>query len=133
LLPRRLPLDLAAMTAALGRISAKADESESEGARWWMTRSESTDYSPELDRQVPDGTVIPSILVPDRAEASRASIRGAARWAGGRWTLELARRLYTGSRFDVPVKTGTLLWVAAFDHAEKRHTRHLRPFRLEVD
>ncbi len=66
-------------------------------------------------------------------ETSRDSIRGVARWAAGRWTLEVARRIYTGSQYDVPIKTGTLMWVAAFDHSEKRHTRHLRPFRLEVD
>lgn len=133
ILPRRLPRDNTAIANALGRISDGPGESESEGARWWMTLSQSVPYAPALDAQIPDGTVIPSVVLSDKIEITRSSIRGMARWAAGRWTLELARRLYTGSPHDVPIKTGVLMWLAAFDHAEKRHTRHLRPFRLEVD
>jgi hypothetical protein len=133
ILPRRLPIDLAAMTLRMGRISNSPSESESEGSRWWMTAKESIPYVSSLDAKIPDGTVIPGIVVPDQFETKRSSIRGMARWAAGRWTLELARRLHTGSHYDTPVKSGVLMWVAAFDHAEKRHTRHLRPFRLEVD
>lgn len=132
-LPRWLPRDVAAVAAALGRVGAGQGESESPGARWWMKASETQPYSPETDATIPDGSVIPSIVVPDVLEPHAASVRGTARWASGRWTLELTRRLYSGSTEDVPVKTGVLMWVAAFDHAEKRHTRHLRPFRLEVE
>ena len=132
-MPRRLPRDLPAMAKAMGRIGDDPKESESEGSRWWMTMAESAPYSQALDAQVPDRTVIPGVLAADRTEEKPSSIRGAARWAAGRWTLEVARRLHTGSRYDIPVKSGVLLWVAAFDHAEKRHTRHLRPFRLDVE
>ena len=131
--PKRLPRDPKAVAAAVGRVSDAPGESESEGARWWMTPSETTPYSRALDDKIPDGTVIPSILVPDTLPTTATSVRGVARWAAGRWTLEVVRRLYTGSPHDVAIKTGVLMWVAAFDHAEKRHTRHLRPFRLEVD
>ncbi len=133
ILPRRLPRDMSATVQAMGRVSDSAAESESEGSRWWMTAGESVPYAAASDAKIPDGTVIPGILVPDTFESSRSSIRGTARWAAGRWTLELARLLHTGSRYDVPIKSGVMMWVAAFDHAEKRHTRHLRPFRLEVD
>jgi hypothetical protein len=132
LLPRRLPRDLAAMTQALGRISDGPGESESEDSRWWMTAAESVPYAAALDAKIANGTVIPGILIPDGVKDTGSSIRGTARWAAGRWTLELARQLHTGSRYDIPIKSGVLMWVAAFDHAEKRHTRHLRPFRLEV-
>ena len=98
-----------------------------------MKYSETEPYAPALDATIPDGTVIPSIVVPDSLEAAPDSIRGVARWASGRWTLEIVRRLYTGSPHDIAIKTGVFMWVAAFDHAEKRHTRHLRPFRLEVE
>ncbi len=131
-LPIRLPRDLAQIVQALGRISNNPSESDSEGSRWWMTEAETVPYTPERDAKVPDGTIIPSIVVPDRLEMTSTSIRGAARWAAGRWSLEMTRRLYTGSSHDIPITTGTMLWVAAFDHAEKRHTRHLRPFILEV-
>ncbi len=131
--PKRLPRDSKAVASAVGRVSDAPGESESEGARWWMTQSETAPYSRALDDKIPDGTVIPSILVPDTLAMTATSVRGVARWAAGRWTLEVVRRLYTGSAHDVAIKTGVLMWVAAFDHAEKRHTRHLRPFKLEVD
>jgi len=34
---------------------------------------------------------------------------------------------------DVPIKTGVFMRVAAFDHSQIRHTRHVRPIRLEVE
>jgi hypothetical protein len=133
IVPRRLPVDARAMAQAMGRITEEEGRSESEGARWWMTLGESRPYSPEADAGFPIGTVVPGVIMADAEPAASNSIRGVARWSAGRWTLELARRLHTGSAYDVPIKTGVMMWVAAFDHAEKRHTRHLRPFRLEVE
>ena len=130
--PRRLPKNIAAMREAMGRISDATNESESETARWWMTGSESVAYSATGDAALPLGTIIPGIIVPDSFETKRDDVRGFGRWAAGRWTLELVRRLKTDSRYDVEIKDGVLLWVAAFDHSEKRHTRHLRPFQLKL-
>ncbi|MGB9166464.1 MAG: hypothetical protein WCC41_18775 [Rhodomicrobium sp.] len=45
----------------------------------------------------------------------------------------MKRRLDTGGAFDVAIKTGALMWVAAFDHAETWHTYHVRPLELEVE
>ena len=132
-LPLRLPRDIAATTRGLGRVSDTTAQSESEGARWWMAEAETAPYTPAGDAALPVGTVIPGIIMDDAPRVDRASVRGAARWAAGRWTLEVARRLYTGSAYDTPIKTGVLMWVAAFDHSETRHTRHLRPFRLEIE
>lgn len=131
--PKRLPRDAAATTRALGHISNGHDVSEDEASRWFMLEGESTAYSAELDARIPNGTVVPGILFVDRPNSRPDSVVGVARWAAGRWTLELARRRRTGSPRDVPIETGTLLWVAAFDHAEKRHTRHLRPLTLEIE
>lgn len=131
--PRRLPRDLAANARAVGRIVDADGQSDPEGARWWMTLSESVPYSPAGDALVPDGTIVPGVILPDSVTETPATVHGHARWAAGRWTLELMRRLHTGSPYDIPIRSGTLLWVAAFDHAEKRHTRHIRPFRLEVE
>ena len=131
--PLRLPKNLVAMKQAMGRISDATNESESETARWWMTVSESVAYSPDGDAAVPPGTAIPGVVAADRFEARRDDVRGFGRWAAGRWTLELVRRLKTGSAYDVDIADGVLLWVAAFDHSEKRHTRHLRPFQLKLE
>ena len=130
--PRRLPKDIAVVKKAMGRISDATNESESETARWWMTVSESVDYSALADAALPPGTIIPGIVVPEKFEARPDDVRGFGRWAAGRWTLELVRRLKTGSSYDVEIENGVLLWVAAFDHSENRHTRHLRPFQLQL-
>ncbi len=132
-LPRLLPRDVAAQKLAMGQVRDGPGESDGEGSRWWMTVGESVPYSAAADAKIPNGTMIPGISVLEESTETRSSIRGTARWAAGRWTLELVRRIHTGSQFDIPIKSGVLMWVAAFDHSEKRHTRHLRPFTLEVE
>jgi Ethylbenzene dehydrogenase len=131
--PLRLPAKAAAMTAALGRIEDDVQQSDSEGARWWMTEAESVPYSQKADDAIETGTVIPGVVMTGGSQQSAASVRGVARWAAGRWILELARRLDTGSKWDLPITSGLLMWVAAFDHSETRHTWHVRPIRLELE
>ena len=131
--PRRLPRDLAATAAAMGKTYLDPDHGESDGARWFMTETESLPYSPELDARIPGGTVIPGVIVAGEFSGDRADVRCAARWASGHWALEVARRLDTHSPYDVPIRTGVFMRVAAFDHNQIRHTRHVRPIRLEVE
>jgi hypothetical protein len=131
--PRRLPSDLAATYAAMGDIDLDPNRGESDGARWFMTESESTPYSAELDARVPVGIVIPGVIIAGEFSGDRADVRCAGRWASGHWALEVARRLDTHSEYDVPIETGVFMRVAAFDHSQIRHTRHVRPIRLEVE
>ncbi len=130
--PKRLPLNFAFQKNAMARIDLDPDKSETGEARWWMTAEESQPYSVEADALIPIGTVIPGILIAGAYTGDRADIRCAARWHAGRWTLELSRRLDTGSANDVALRTGVAMWVAAFDHTQTRHTRHMRPVTLEV-
>jgi len=131
--PRRLPRDLNQTLRSLGRISDSAHQSEAEGARWWLAEDQSVAYSEERDAKIPLGTVIPGIVISSTAAPDPSALKGRARWASGRWTLEVVRRLRSPSRHDVPIADGSMLWLAAFDHSQTRHTRHLRPFTLEVD
>jgi hypothetical protein len=131
--PRRLPRDLAKTTKAMGEIDLDPNHGESDGARWFMTETESIPYSSEQDVTVPVGTVIPGVIIGGEFSGDRADIRCAARWASGHWALEVARRLDTHSQYDVPLQTGVFMRVAAFDHSQIRHTRHVRPIRLEVE
>jgi hypothetical protein len=94
---------------------------------------ESTPYSRDLDAKIPVGTIVPGVIFSGTYSGDRADVRCAARWAAGRWALEVARRLDTGSPYDVPISTGTFMRVAAFDHTQIGHTRHVRPIRLEVE
>ena len=131
--PLRLPRNFAKTTAAMGDVDLDPDHGESEGGRWFMTEAESVAYSADADASIPTGTVIPGVIVSGEFSGDRADVRCAARWASGHWALEVARRLDTGSPYDVPIKTGVSMRVAAFDHSQIRHTRHVRPLRLEVE
>jgi hypothetical protein len=131
--PRRLPRDLAAMTAAMGQITLDPNVGESDGARWFMTEAESVPYTIELDNRIPVGTVLPGVILSGEFSGDRADVRCAARWASGHWALEVARRLDTNSQYDVPIKSGVFMRVAAFDHSQIRHTRRVRPIRVEVE
>jgi hypothetical protein len=131
--PRRLPSDLAATLAAMNGVDLDPNHGESDGARWFMTEAESMPYSAEQDRRIPIGTVIPGVILSGAFSGDRADVRCAARWASGHWALEVARRLDTNSPYDVALKSGVFMRVAAFDHSQIRHTRHVRPIRLEVE
>ena len=131
--PLRLPKVLAAVTDAMGDIDLDPNHGESDGARWFMTDQDSLPYSTDADSRIPIGTVIPGVILNGEFSGDRADIRCAARWASGLWALEVKRRLDTTSKFDVPIKSGIFMRVAAFDHSQIRHTRHVRPIRIEVE
>ena len=131
--PLRLPKVVAATSDALGDIDLDPDHGESDGARWFMTEQDSVPYSTELDARIPTGTVIPGVILGGEFSGDRADVRSAARWASGLWALEVKRRLDTTSEFDVPIRSGVHMRVAAFDHSQIRHTRHVRPIRIEVE
>ena len=75
----------------------------------------------------------PGVIVAGGYTGDRADVRCAARWAAGRWALEVTRRLDTGSPYDIAITNGTFMRVAAFDHSQISHTRHVRPIRLEME
>jgi len=132
--PRRLPKDLAATVAAMGQISLDPNVGESDGARWFMTEADSAPYAPDVDKSIPVGTVIPGVIIAaGEFTGDRGDVRCAARWASGHWALEVVRRLDTHSQYDIPLKTGVFMRVAVFDHNQIRHTRHVRPIRVEVE
>jgi hypothetical protein len=57
----------------------------------------------------------------------RGDISAAMAWKNGKWTLELARKLTTGSKTDVQfdnLGSAYLFGVAAFDNAQVRHAVH---------
>jgi hypothetical protein len=130
--PKRLPKDWNSTWSAMGRVDIRSEVGESDGARWWMTEDETLPYSAELDARFPVNALIPGVIIAGDYSGDRADIRCGARWAAGRWAVEIARRLDTKSPYDIRIATGVFLRVAAFDRAQIRHTRHIRPVRLEV-
>ena len=130
--PVVLPADYEATAQAMGPVHESSDVSEEEGANWFLLNADATPYSAAVDAGIPDGTIIPDVLVGCQPSGDVADIVGAAHWAAGRWTLEIARALDTGSKDDIPISSGVMLWLAAFDHAATRHTHHVRPLTLEL-
>jgi Ethylbenzene dehydrogenase/Prokaryotic cytochrome b561 len=131
--PRRLPKNLEAAKKALGTIDLDPNQGESKNARWNLTEDESTPYSSERDAEVPVGTVVPGVIISGTYSGDRADVRCMAHWAAGRWALEVVRELDTGNAYDVRISTETFMRVAAFDHSQIGHTRHVRPIRLELE
>lgn len=131
--PKRLPTDIRDWVQATREMPLDPNYGDSEKSVWWLTREESVPYSREHDARIPVGTVIPGVLISGAYGGDRGNIRGSAKWASGRWSLELVRRLDTASKYDTPLATGAYMRVAVFDHAQSRHTRFIRPIRIEVN
>ncbi|HEY8567067.1 MAG TPA: ethylbenzene dehydrogenase-related protein [Beijerinckiaceae bacterium] len=133
--PRRLPKDWKAIATAMGPLdTANPDGQAGANDKTWMFDTESVPYSPEADAAIPVGTIMPGVLFAGQAEGDRAHIAVGARWENGHWYAEMSRDLVTGSTFDKDFVPGKPLyvWVAVFDHTQTRHTRHVRPVKLEL-
>ncbi|MCP8939085.1 ethylbenzene dehydrogenase-related protein [Alsobacter sp. SYSU M60028] len=131
--PQRLPRDVKAMQAAMGKVDmADPDASNEQNSVWWLDDTNSVPYSREADATIPVGTVIPGVVLSGTNEGDRGDLSVGAHWEEGHWTLEVKRRLKTGSKFDVDFTTGKTLyvWVSVFDHTQTRHTRHARPVMM---
>ena len=126
--PKALPADPATLER-LGDVDT--DPAASDDGEFWLAESETVPYDEALD-DYPVGTVMPSVIVAGPHEGDRGDVVAAADWHDGRWTIEARRPLRTGSEFDLTFDPDEPLhlWLAAFDHAQTRHTYHLRPIRV---
>lgn len=129
---KRLPLDYQATLAGMGRIDLSPEASDDADSVWWMFEKDTVPYSKEHDASIPVGTVIPSVLIMGKYEGSRADLKGASKWEDGYWALEVERPLKTGNEQDLDIASGLYMYVSVFDHNQTRHTRHVRPVRLEL-
>jgi len=77
------------------------------------------------------GTYMPSVIyASNNFEGDKADVMAHALWHDGHWHLEMARKLDTGSKYDLAIDKNTYIWVALFDHAQVAHTRHSLPIHL---
>jgi len=125
--PRWLPKDPAVL-ARMGEIDL--DPAAVDRGDWWIPEDLLVPYSAEHDARIPVGTVMPSVVISQPFQGDRGDVAAVAHWDKGHWRLEVARKLDTGSSYDVPIQDGTFLWVAVFDHTQTRHSLHLHPARL---
>jgi len=125
--PRWLPKD----PAVLNRLGAvDLDPGAGDPGEWWLPEDLLVAYTPEQDAKFPVGTVMPSVVITQPFEGDRGDVTAVAKSEKGRWSLETARKLDTGSEFDVPIRDDVFLWVAVFDHTQTRHSLHHHPVRL---
>jgi cytochrome b subunit of formate dehydrogenase len=128
----RLPKDWKKTQDNLGKFNLNPNSGDDENGLWNININDTDPYTKEADARIPVGTVMPGVLISGNYEGDRGDLIGGSRWKDGYWTLEVARALKTGSKFDkdfVPGKD-VYMWVAVFDHVQTRHSRHPRPVRI---
>jgi len=93
----------------------------------------SDSYDPYNDKAdtFPIGHRIPSVLVaPTLGDRGDVSARGS--WRNGYWTVEISRKISTGSDFDIQFRDELFMGLALFNNAEIKHSYHLKPIRLII-
>ena len=96
---------------------------------YWVLESEKEPFD---DSKYKAGDEVPGIIVAPFT-GDRGDIAVASSWKDGVWTLEIARKLVTGSEFDVqfndPKKEYTF-GLAVFDNAQVRHAYTMGVLKL---
>lgn len=126
IVPRRLPDN---NVPADLLIDANLPPTLSNAAAWNWYRS--SDYQAKTDT-LAIGSQMPSVMLVTKYDGDRGDVRGVATWQAGWWNIELARKLDTGSPYDVPITDGTAMFFAVFDHVQTRHRYHHRPVIVEL-
>ena len=90
------------------------------------------DEVPFDDRRFKPGDEVASYIA-NRTTGDRADVDGRGRWANGKWTFEVSRKLVTGSKFDVQfddLNASYGFGFAAFDNAQVQHAMADDPLKL---
>jgi hypothetical protein len=102
------------------------------GGTYWL---KAADKAPFDDSRFQAGDEIASIMIAP-FEGDRGDITAGMGWKDGTWTVELGRRLVTGSKTDVQfddLAATYLFGVSAFDNAQVRHAFVKRPLALTFE
>ena len=100
------------------------------GGTYWLKPEDKVPFD---DSKFKAGDEVASILVAPFT-GDRGDIATSARWANGKWTVEIARKLVTGSKFDVNFKELSKAYgfgIAFFDNAQVRHAFIQEPLLLK--
>jgi hypothetical protein len=102
---------------------AKDAKPANKGGTYWLKDEDKIAFD---DAKFVAGDEVASILIAPFA-GDRADLKGAGTWSQGKWTYEIARKLVTGSKFDVQfdnLASSYPFGFAAFDNAQVRHAVH---------
>jgi len=98
------------------------------GGTYWIKDGEQVAF----DDKFKAGDEVASYVV-FPLKADRGDLKVAYRWVNGVYTYEIARKLTTGSKFDVQFSETSKTYyfgVAAFDNAQVRHAVGFEPLKL---
>ena len=100
------------------------------GGTYWIREEDKVAFD---DSKFKAGDEVASIAIAPFT-GDRGDIKFAAKWANGKWTMEIARKLVTGSKTDVnfdDLKKSYGFGVAFFDNAQVRHAVVKEPMVLQ--
>ncbi|MGB5452368.1 MAG: ethylbenzene dehydrogenase-related protein [Sedimenticolaceae bacterium] len=107
----------------------KDGKAANKGGTYWLKASEAVAFD---DSKFEPGDEIASIMVAPK-EGDAGDIAVGMAWKDGVWTVEMARKLVTGSKYDVQfddLGKEYLFGVSAFDNAQVRHAYIKKPMTL---
>lgn len=107
----------------------KDGKAANKGGTYWL---KTEDKVPFDDSKFKVGDEVASIVIAPFT-GDRGDISTGAKWANGKWTVEIARKLVTGSKFDVnfsDLNKGYAFGLGFFDNAQVRHAYTQEPLIL---
>ncbi|MBI4754629.1 MAG: ethylbenzene dehydrogenase [Betaproteobacteria bacterium] len=108
----------------------KDGKAANKGGTYWL---KAEDKAPFDDSKFKAGDEVASILIAPFA-GDRGDISVGAKWEKGKWTVEIARKLVTGSKFDInfdDLGKGYAFGLGFFDNAQVRHAYVQEPLILQ--
>jgi hypothetical protein len=102
------------------------------GGTYWLKAEEKAPFD---NANFQPGDEVASIMIAP-FEGDRGDISAGMNWKDGVWTVELSRKLVTGSKTDVQFEdlgATYLFGVSVFDNAQVRHAYVKRPLALQFE
>lgn len=109
---------------------SKDGKPANKGGTYWLLAENKVPFD---DSKFKAGDEVASIIVAP-VVGDRADVKIAGKWAKGKWTYEITRKLVTGSKFDInfdDLKKSYYFGVALFDNAQVRHAMVEEPLVLQ--
>lgn len=110
-------------------VMSKDAKPANAGGTYWVVKGNEAPFD---DGKFKAGDEVASIMIAP-FEGDRGDIKLGAKWANGKWTAEMSRKLNTGSKTDVQFTDMAKEYsfgVAFFDNAQVRHAYQEKPLKL---
>ena len=109
---------------------AKDAKPANKGGTYWVKAEDKVAFD---DSKFKAGDEVASVIVAP-FKGDRGDVAVGAKWAGGKWTVEFARKLKTGSKHDIDLSDMGKTYafgIGFFDNAEMRHAYVQAPLHLK--